>query len=88
MWGQGKGLPGCGAGGNRLCGACLPRRGMLKSRGSGVGRDFQRRSLAETVRGPAWALTCQALGIMMDRSKSEGGVRKGGAGRAVWPERS
>lgn len=34
--------------------------GKLTARGSGVGRDFQRRPPAETVRGPAWVLLGQA----------------------------
>ena len=42
--------------------------------------------MAETVRGPAWGLIVQALGIMVDGSNPEDGVRKGGAGRAVGPE--
>ena len=58
-------------------------RGMLKSRGGGVGRDFWHRPPAVTVRDPAWGLTDQALGVIVDRSKSEGGVRKGAAGHAI-----
>lgn len=56
-------------------------KGMLTTRGSGVGSDFQPRSMAETVRGPAWAQIGQAWGVMMDRSKTGGSVRKGLAGR-------
>ena len=40
---------------------------MLTTRGSGVGSDFQRRPMAETVRGPAWALIGQAYGFIVDR---------------------
>ena len=58
-------------------------RGMLLSRGSSVGSEFQRRSQAETVRGSAWALIGQALGGLVERSKAEGGVRRGVAGRAI-----
>lgn len=65
-----------------LCGAsnfsanrrrrCVHRaRGMLTCSGSGVERDFQRRSPAETVRGPGWALTGQALGVV-DKRKCQG----------------
>ena len=63
-------------------------KGMLTTRGSGSGSDFQRRSPAGTVRGPAWALIGQVLGVMMDGSSPEGGVRKGGAGRAIEPGQS
>ena len=60
-------------------------KGELTVRGSGTGRDFQRRPLAETVRSSVWALIGQAWSIMVDRSKAEVGVRKGAAGRAVSP---
>ena len=63
-------------------------RGMFAARGSGVGSDFQRRPQAETIKGPAWVLTGQALGIMVDRSKAVGAVRRGAAGRAIVPGRS
>ena len=62
-------------------------RGMFAARGSGAGRDFQRKSPAETVRGPAWVLIAQALGVMVYRSNAEDGVRKGSAGRAILPGR-
>ena len=62
-------------------------KGMLTARGSGIGSDFQRRSPAGTVRGPAWVLIVQALGIMVDGSDPEDGVRKGVAGRAIEPRR-
>ena len=62
---------------------CPPLQGMLKSRGGGVGCDFWHRPPAVTVRDPAWGLTDRALGIIVDRSKSEGGVRKGAAGHAI-----
>ena len=42
-------------------------KGMLTTRGSGIGGDFQRRSPAETVRGPAWAQIGQAYGFIVDR---------------------
>ena len=60
---------------------------MFAARGNGVGSDFQGKSPAETVRGPAWVLIAQALGVMVDRSKAEGGVRKGSAVRAILPGR-
>ncbi len=62
-------------------------RGMMTTRGNGVGRDFQRRLQAETVRGPAWALISQARGVVVDGSNAEGSVRKGSAGRAIGPGR-
>ena len=62
-------------------------KGMLTARGSGAGGDFQRKSSAETVRGPAWVLIVQALSIMVDGSNPEGGVRKVAAGCAIEPER-
>ena len=62
-------------------------RGMFAARGNGIGSDFQHKSPAETVRGPAWVLMGQALGIMVDGSNPEDGVRKGAAGRAIEPER-
>ena len=62
-------------------------KGMLTARGNGIGSDFQRRSPAGTVRGPAWALIGQAYGVMVDRSNPEDGVRKGAAGRAIEPRR-
>ena len=68
--------------GRRCC-----AKGMMTTRGSGVGSDFQHKSLAETVRGPAWVLIVQALGIMVDGSNPEDGVRKGVAGRAIGPGR-
>ena len=37
-------------------------KGMLTARSSGVGRDFQRRPQAETVRGPAWRRLSQTVG--------------------------
>ena len=58
-------------------------RGMLTVRGSGTGSDFQRRSQAETIKGPAWMLIGQALGGLVERSDAEDGVRKGAAGRAI-----
>ena len=63
-------------------------RGMLTACDSGAGSDFQRRSPAETIRGPAWALTGQAWGVIVGRSNAVGGVRKGAAGRAVWTGQS
>ena len=39
-------------------------REMLAACGSGAGSHFQRRPQAVTVRGPAWALTGEALGVV------------------------
>ena len=63
-------------------------RGMLTARGSGVGSDHQRKSPAEAVRRPSWALIGQVCGGTVDRSKAEDDVRKGGAGLAVSPAQS
>ena len=60
--------------------------GMLTACSSGIGSDFQRGSPAETVRGSAWVLIVQALGVMVDGSNPEVGVRKVAAGRAIEPE--
>ena len=58
-------------------------KGVLTVGGNGVGSDFQRKSPAETVRGPAWVLIAQALGVMVDRSNAEGGVGTGPAVRTI-----
>ena len=63
-------------------------RGILTACGGGDGSDFQRRLQAESVKGPAWGLIGLAWGVIVDRSKAEGAVRKGVAGRAVSPEQS
>ena len=63
-------------------------KGMLTARGSGIGSDFQRRSPAGTVRGPAWTLIGQAYGVTVDRSNAEGGVMRGVAGRVIEPGQS
>ena len=63
-------------------------RGMFAARGSGVGSDFQHKSPVETIRCPAWVLIVQVLGIMVDGSNPEDGVRKGAAGRAIEPGQS
>ena len=69
-----------------VAGGCHAR-GMFAARGNGVGSDFRRKSLAETVRDPGWALMAQVWGVMVDKSNAEGVVKKGVAGRAIVPGR-
>ena len=88
MKGQGTGWRGPDADEMDDAGCGRHARGMLTARGSGVGSDHQRKSLAEAVRCPAWALIGQACGGMVDRSNAVDGVRKGGAGLAVSPGQS
>ena len=57
-------------------------KGMLTTRGSGVGSDFQPRSMAETVRGPAWAQIGQAVGCH-DGQVKDRGQRQEGTGGAL-----
>ncbi len=59
--------------------------GMFAARGNGVGSDFQHKSPVETIRGPAWAQIVQVLGIMVDGSNPDDGVRKGAAVHTVSP---
>lgn len=63
-------------------------RGRFAARGNGAGRDFQHKLPAETVRGPPWALTGQALGNLVEWSDAEGGVRKVEAVGAIVPGRA
>ena len=63
-------------------------RGMFAARDNGVGSDFQRKSLAETVRGPGCAQIAQVWGVMVDKSNAECVVKKGVKRRAVSPVRS
>ena len=41
--------------------------GCLRPVATALGAIFQGKSPAETVRGPAWVLIAQALGVMVDR---------------------
>ena len=54
MRGQGTGWRGPDADEMDDVGRGCRAKGMLMTRGSGIGSDFQRRPMAETVRSPAW----------------------------------
>lgn len=71
----------------RMWGVATHAGGMFTARSSSAGGDFQRRPPAATVRGPAWRSCARQLGNLVDRSKAEGGVRKGVAERAIWTGR-
>ena len=57
-----------------MWGVATHARGMLTTRGSGAGHDFQSRSQAEVVRSSAWALIGQAYqegsGRVRNRARS------------------
>ena len=52
-----------------------------------LGANFDTRSRAETVRGPAWRGCTRQLGNLVEGSDAEDVVKKGVAGRAVSPVR-
>ena len=58
-------------------------RGMFTARRSGVGSDHQRKSPAETVKYPAWALIGQAWGVRWTGQTPSAALGREGQGEAT-----